>query len=161
MAERFETRALTRREPFRELERFEEDMDRLLGRSLRWFDWPLYTLTRPLTMYRAYLPPLEIFERDGYTVIRLEVPGMRMEDIDISVSDGLLTIKGEKKMEEEIKEENYVCSERVYGSFHREVSIPEGIDTSKVSATYESGILEVSLPEIEEKEQHKIEVKAK
>jgi HSP20 family protein len=105
---------------------------------------------------------MEVFDRDGHTVVRLELPGMEMEDIDISLTDGQLTIMGEKKHEEEIKEENYYRSERSYGSFHRTVSVPQGIDESKIDATYQNGVLEVQLPkEGEQKKERKVRVKAK
>jgi HSP20 family protein len=91
----------------------------------------------------------------------LEVPGVEMKDIDISLADGRLTIKGEKKHEEEIKEEDYYHSERSYGSFHRTLSVPRGIEEGKISATYDSGVLEVSLPKVEEKQAQKVEIKAK
>lgn len=115
----------------------------------------------PLILEHDLLAPMEVFDRDGHTVVRLEVPGVKIEDIDISVSDGMLTIKGEKKLEEEIKEEDCYCSERSYGSFRRTLSVPKGIDGSKISATYDKGILEVSLPKLEEKQGHKVTVKAK
>jgi len=84
-----------------------------------------------------------------------------MEDIDISVSDGTLTIKGEKKQEGEIKEQNYYCCERSYGSFRRALSVPAGIDTDKIAASYDDGVLEVTLPKAEETTVKKIEAKAK
>jgi HSP20 family molecular chaperone IbpA len=76
---------------------------------------------------------------------------MTMEDIDISVSDGLLTIKGEKKAEKEVKEEDRYCSERVYGSFRRTLSVPRDLDESNIHATYDNGVLEVLLPKAEQK----------
>jgi len=73
----------------------------------------------------------------------------------------LLTIKGKKKHEQEIKEESYYCSERSFGSFRRTLSVLKGIDESKLSATYHSGVLEVLLPKVEGKQEHKVEIKAK
>jgi HSP20 family protein len=105
---------------------------------------------------------MEVFDRDGKTVVKLELPGIEMEDIDITLTDGLLTIKGEKKHEEEIKEENYYCSERSYGSFRRTVSVPQGIDEGKISAAFHGGVLEVELPKVDsEKKEHKVKVSAK
>ena len=155
MAKRF---AVTRWEP-----RLLQDMrDRFLGPTEALFDWPVYYWRRLATFEREYVAPLEVYERDGQTVVRLEVPGMKEEDIDISVTDGLLTIKGEKKHEEEIKEENYYYSERSFGSFLRTLAIPEGIDESKLTATYDNGILELELPKVgEQKKEHKIIVSAK
>jgi HSP20 family protein len=156
----FERLALIRREPFTEVAPFETGVDRLLNNALSLFDLPIY-LGRPLFLEHELLAPMEIFDRDSHMVVRLEVPGVKMEDTDISVSDGMLTIKGEKKLEKEIKEKDCYCSERSYDSFRRTLSVPKGIDGSKISATYDKGILEVSLPKLEEKQGRKVTVKAK
>lgn len=156
-----ERTALTRLEPFRELTSLEKEMDRLFNRASRWFDWPVDFWYRPAMLEGGYIPSMEVFDRDGHTVVKLEVPGVEMEDIDISVTNGLLTIRGEKKREEEIKEESYYCSERSYGSFRRTLSVPGGIDSSNISATYHGGVLEVSLPKVEGKQEHKVKIRAK
>jgi len=156
----FERFALIRREPFTEVAPFETEVDRFLNNALSLFELLVY-VGGPLILEHELLAPMEVFDRDGHTVVRLEVPGVKMEDIDISVSDGMLTIKGEKKLEEEIKEEDCYCSERSYGSFRRTLSVPKGIDGSKISATYDKGILEVSLPKLEEKQGHEVTVEAK
>lgn len=161
MAERSETRELSVWEPFRELTRVEDLMDRFFGRRMRLFDLPLYSLYRPLIEESRGIAPVEILNRDGQRVIRMEVPGVEMKDIDISVSDGQLTIKGEKKLEKEVKEEELYCSERSYGSFRRTISLPHDLDTSKISAEYTNGVLEIILPLAEEKAAQKIEVKTK
>ena len=153
---------LTRWEPFRGLTPLEREVDRFFGGDpLKWFDWPHYFWRQPLVPEGVYVAPMEVFERDGQTVVRLEVPGVEMKDIDISLADGRLTVRGEKKQEEEIKEEHYYHSERSYGSFHRTLLVPKGIDEGKILATYDSGVLEVSLPKVEEKQAQKVEIKAK
>jgi HSP20 family protein len=155
MAKRY---AMTRWEP----SLLQEMRDRFLGPTEALFNWPVYSWRRPATFEREYVAPLEVYERDGHTVVRLEVPGMKEEDIDVSVTDGLLTIKGEKKHEEEIKEENYYYSERSFGSFLRTLSIPKGVDESKLAATYDNGILELEIPKADEqKKEHKVVVSAK
>jgi HSP20 family protein len=156
----FERFALIRREPSTEVTTFETEVDRFLNNALDLFELPVY-VGGPLFLERELIAPMEVFDRDGQTVVRLEVPGVKMEDIDISVSDGVLTIKGEKKLEKEIKSEDCYRSERTYGSFRRTLSVPKGIDESKISATNDKGILEVVLPKIEEKPEHKIKVEAK
>ena len=133
MAERF---GLTRWSPFRELSLWDREMDRFFGHTGRWFDWPVYTWRRPLALGREYFAPMEVLERDGQTVVKLELPGMESEDIDISLADGVLTIKGEKKHEEEVTEGDYYRSERTYGSFRRTLAVPTGIDEGKITATY-------------------------
>ncbi len=152
----FERFALIRREPFAEVDRF-------LGNALSLFDSPVY-VPGAFILERPLLAPMEVFDRDGNTVVRLELPGMTMEDIEISVSDGLLTIEGEKKVEEEAKEKDYYRSERTYGSFRRTLSVPKDMDENKIHATLDSGILEILLPKVEEKKERKarkVKVEAK
>ena len=103
---------------------------------------------------------MEVFDRDGHTVVRLEVPGVKMSDIDIIVSDGILTIRGEKKKETEVKEENYYHCETSYGAFHRQLAIPKGIDAEKIEATYDQGVLELVLLKADEAQVRKIEPKS-
>ena len=157
MADRY---ALIRREPFTEIAPFETDVDRFFDRALSIFDLPMYT-PRTFILERPLIAPMEVFDSDGQTVVRLEVPGMTMDDIDISVSDGLLTIKGEKKAEKEVKEEDCLCSERVYGSFRRTLSVPKQLDESSIHATYDNGVLEVLLPKVEEKKGRKVKVQSR
>jgi HSP20 family protein len=156
----FERYALIRREPFTEIVPFETEVDRFLGNALSIFDSPVY-VPGTFILERSLLAPMEVFDSNGNTVVRLELPGMTMEDIGISVKDGLLTIKGEKKAEKEVKEEGRYCSERVYGSFRRTLSVSKGLDESNIHATYENGVLEVVLPKIEEKKGHKVKVQAR
>jgi HSP20 family protein len=157
MAERY---ALIRREPFIDIAPFDTEIDRFFNNALSIFDLPLYGY-RPLFTELEVVAPLEVFDSDGHTVVRLEAPGMKMEDFDISVSDGLLTIKGEKKHEKEVKKEDYYCSERTYGSFRRSISVPKDLDESKIHATYDNGVLELLLPKTEEKKGRKVKVQTK
>lgn len=157
MADRY---ALIRREPFTEIAPFETEVDSFFDRALSIFDLPIYS-PRTYILERSLIAPMEVFDSNGNTVVRLELPGMTMDDIDISVSDGLLTIKGEKKSEKEVKEEDRYCSERVYGSFRRTLSVPKGLDESNIHATYDNGVLEVVLPKIEEKKGRKVKVQAR
>ena len=156
----FERFALIRREPLTEVTTYDTEVDRFLNNALDLFELPVY-VSEPLFAERDIVAPMEVFDSDGNTVVRLELPGMTMEDIDISVSDGLLTIKGEKKAEKEVKEEGYYCSERVYGNFRRALSVPKDVDDSKIHATYDNGVLEVLLPKVEEKKGRKVKVQAR
>ncbi len=136
-------------------------MDRFLGNTGRWLDWPQYNWHRQPGLEREYFAPMEILERDGQTAVKLELPGVELEDIDLSLTDGVLTIMGEKKHEEEVAEGDYYRSERTYGSFRRALAVPKGIDEGTITATYDSGVLEVLLPKAAEKQEQKVEVKAK
>jgi len=150
MADRF---GLTLWEPFRGLER-------AFDRGLGWLDWPTWERPASAMKESGYFAPLEVFDRDGHTVVRMEVPGVEMGDIDIIVSDGILTIRGEKKKESEVKEGDYYHCETSYGAFHRQLAIPKGVDAEKIEATYEHGVLELLLPKAGEAKVHKIEPKS-
>jgi HSP20 family protein len=146
---------LTPWRPFRELEGLERRFEDVFGQSFMpaWRRLPLEE--------RGWLPAVEIFEKEDKYVVKVELPGMKEEDVDVSVVGDALTIKGERKAESEVKEEDYHCCERSYGSFFRSIALPSNIDAEKVEANYEDGILEVGLPKIAEVKPTKISVKAK
>jgi HSP20 family protein len=106
-----------------------------------------------------WLPSLDVAETKNEIVVKAEVPGMDSKDIDISLSDGLLTIKGEKKQEREEKEEDYHLVERSYGTFTRSVRLPKEVKRDKISASYKNGVLKVTLPKSEEAKQKEIKIK--
>jgi len=110
---------------------------------------------------RGWAPAIEVFEKEDKFVVKAEVPGMKEEDIDVSVVGDTLTIKGEKKTESEVKEEDYYCCERSYGSFYRSIALPSHVDAKKIDAEYENGVLEVSLPKVPEVKPKKVAVSAK
>lgn len=91
----------------------------------------------------------DVSETEKEYLITAEIPGIDVKDLDITLSNGILTIKGEKKKEEETKERNYHYIERQYGSFERRFKIPETVKTDKLDATYNNGILKLSLPKSE------------
>ena len=102
-----------------------------------------------------------MFEKEGKFVVKAELPGIKEEDVDVSVADDILTIKGEKKTENELKEEDYYCCERSYGSFFRSIGLPSNVDAKKIEANYEDGVLEVSLPKVVEAKPKKIQISTK
>ena len=109
----------------------------------------------------GWAPAIEVFEKEDKFVVKAEIPGMKEEDIDISVVGDTLTIKGERKAESEVKEDDYYCCERSYGSFSRSIAVPSNVDAKKIEASYEDGVLEVSLPKAPEVKPKKIAVSAK
>jgi HSP20 family protein len=119
-----------------------------------WRQWPSVGITSPA---------VDVSEDDKAYRITAELPGMSEKDIDVSLSGDTLTIKGEKRSEKEEKAKNYYLSERTYGSFQRSFSLPDGIDRSKIEASFAAGVLTLSLPKTAEavQQQKKIEVKAK
>jgi len=107
------------------------------------------------------VPDFDISETEKEYVIAGEIPGIDVKDLKVTLTDGIVTIKGEKKKEQEEKEENYHRVERHYGSFERSFRLPDGIKTKELDAQYKDGILKLTLPKAEVSEVKKIEVKEK
>ena len=155
-----ETKAVTPWRPFMDLTRWERDMDRIMedffGRRMRpW--WPERWSRREVMELEA--PAVDLFEDKNEIVIKAELPGMEKENVEVKLTDHMLTIKGEKKKEEEVKEENYYRSERSYGSFIRTLELPADVHADKVKASFKNGILEVRLPKTEEAKTKEVKVK--
>jgi HSP20 family protein len=107
----------------------------------------------------TWVPPVDIFQNgDHEVVLKAELPDMTREDIDITVDNGTLTIRGEKKFSNEVKEEQFHRIERRYGMFSRSFSLPPTVDTGKVAAEYRNGLLTVRLPLREEAKPRQIKV---
>ncbi|MBM3239356.1 Hsp20/alpha crystallin family protein [Candidatus Poribacteria bacterium] len=140
--------------PFRELDELREEMDRLFERTLG----RAVPLRREAPVVRGWAPAIDMFERENEVVLRAEVPGMSKEEINISVLGNTLTISGERKTEEEVKEDDYYCCERSYGRFQRDITLPQGVDAGKIKASYKNGVLEVVLPKTAEAKPKQIEV---
>lgn len=136
--------ALVRFDPFRDLSVLQDRMNRLFN--------DVYGPRREddLTSRGTWTPPVDIYEADGALVLKAELPGMRSEDIDVSVENNTLTMRGERKLESEIRQENFHRVERAYGSFSRSFSLPNTVDSAKIGAEYKNGILTVKLPLREE-----------
>jgi HSP20 family protein len=92
-----------------------------------------------------WAPAVDVLTKDGDLVIRAELPGLKQEDVDITLQNGVLTISGEHKVDEEEERGNYHVRERRYGSFRRSMTLPEGMDESKAHARFEDGVLEVTV----------------
>lgn len=107
-------------------------------------------------------PAVDVVERDKEFELTAELPGMDEKNIELKLSNGMLTIKGEKKEEKEEREKDYYVSERRYGSFIRTFQVPEGVDTGKIEATFSKGVLTVKLPKTAEaqKNEKTISIKA-
>jgi len=138
--------------PFGDFERMRRDMDRMWdsffeGGTLRGEEG------------REWLPSLDVAETKNEIVVKAEVPGLEPKDIDISLSDGLLTIKGENRQEREEKEENYHLVERSYGSFIRSIRLPNEVRSDKINASYKNGVLKVVLPKSEEAKKKEVKIK--
>jgi HSP20 family protein len=106
-----------------------------------------------------WLPAFDVSETDKELIVKADVPGMDKKDINITVSDGMLTIKGEKKHEEKEENEHYHRVERRYGVFSRTMRLPQEVEADKVDASYKDGVLSIRLPKSEDTEPKKIEIK--
>jgi len=152
--------AIQRWRPWDELREMERHMEEMMRH-------PVLGVRRPLVWWRVpseelgWTPSVEMYEKDDKFVVRAELPGMKKEELDISVLGDTLTIKGERKTESEVKEEDYYRCELCYGKFSRSIALPTAVDAGKVEASYENGILEITLPKAKEAKPKKIEVRVK
>jgi HSP20 family protein len=140
--------------------RSERDMETIMedffGRRMRpW--WPDRWFGGGGMEVRA--PAVDLYEDKDNVVVKVELPGIDKDNIEVNLTDHTLTIKGEKKKEEEVKEENYYRSERTYGSFVRALDLPRAVQGDKVKAAFKNGILEVRIPKTEEVKAKEIKVK--
>lgn len=140
-----EARALAPWQAFSELSRWEQELERLfdsfverrMGLPSSGGLWPLRS---------SNVPAVDIYEDEDDLVAKIELPGLVKEDIDVSVSNHTLTVKAEKKAEEEIKRENYHRIERSRGALRRSVSLPADVETEQIKANFKNGVLEIRMP---------------
>ena len=122
------------------------------------FDLPMMgNFARQAQLFSGWTPALDLYQNNDNVVAVVELPGMRKEDIDISLHDGMLTIAGERQSTSS-EGENAERTERFSGKFRRSITLPTRVDAGKVSATYKDGILTVTLPKAEEAKPKKVEV---
>jgi HSP20 family protein len=138
--------------PFEEMERRFEDMEswmegffgqpfRMPVRRHAWARFP---------RFRETTPTVDVFEDKNHLVIKAEVPGIEKGDLDVQISENVITISGEKKTEEKLEEKDYYYHERSTGSFRRQIPLPEGTEGEKAKATFKDGVLEIKIPKSEE-----------
>ncbi len=130
--------------PSRELAAIRDEMDRLFDEFFNFVP-----SRRRELLEGEWLPSVDVAETDDNVVVTAELPGVKQDDVSISVLNDVLTLKGEKKEEKEIKRENYHRIERSYGSFQRSISLPTGVQADKAKATYKDGVLTVTIPKAE------------
>ncbi len=149
--------ALVRWEPFQDLLAIQERMNRLFDETLQ------RNRSRDEEDFSAGLwsPPVDIYETENEIVLKAELPEIDQKDIEIKVEDNTLTVRGERKFEQETKKENYHRIERAYGKFSRSFSLPNTIDQEKIKATYKDGILKLVMPKKEETKPKQITVEVK
>jgi HSP20 family protein len=132
------------RDPFAMLRQITSDLDRMFD------DWP--SVRQPFfarfgtSAPAPWFPKIDVFERDNRLVTRVDLPGMKKEDVSVEVSDGHLTLSGERKRETEETKDQMYRAEREYGSFYRTIPLPDGVKLEHIKATFADGVLEVSVP---------------
>jgi HSP20 family protein len=145
--ERWRPRGLAR-SPFRELAR---DMEEAFGRFFPgWSEEKGY----------GWMPAVDMADEKDEILVKADLPGLDQKDIEVTVQEGTLTIRGERKQEKEEKKEDYYYAERSYGAFVRSLPLPKGVEADKVKATFKKGVLEVHLPKAKEVKGKTVEVKA-
>ncbi len=146
---RFQTPELSNWTPFNRLSTLRDEMNRLFE-----FSPP----SRDTGLFSGWSPALNVYEDKESFVVTCELPGMKKEQIDISLHDGTLSISGERQHEHEPSESDGFRSERYFGEFERSVTLPALVEASKVAASYKDGVLTIALPKAEEAKPKHIDV---
>ena len=142
---------LTQWTPFKGLAALRDELDRVWDHFIK--DFPGKELLRG-----EWVPSVDVSETKDKVVVKAEVPGMEAKDLDISLTDSILTIKGKKRHEKEDQDEDYHVVESSYGSFSRSIRLPSEVQADKVKADYHNGILKVTLPKSEEAKEKKVTI---
>jgi HSP20 family protein len=143
------TMAITRWDPFREVVSLQNRMNSLFH-DMNEGEAPMSTA--------SFVPAVDVYEDDKKVMLKLEIPGMDQKDLDVRVENNTLTVKGERKLETEEKEENFHRIERRYGSFYRSFTLPSTVDTEKVAASYNAGVLKLELTKKPESQPKQIKI---
>lgn len=132
------------RDPLGLLRQMTSELDRVFGEP----SWPSFRWPEGLMAPRetAWSPKVDVFEKDNRLITKIDLPGMKKEDVKVEFVDGRLVVFGERKSEAEKKEDNYFRCEREYGSFYRAVPLPENVRFEDVKATFADGVLEITVP---------------
>ena len=142
--------ALSRWDPVRDLDSLQGEMNRLFDRFFEGRDSNGGS--------GRWIPAMDLVETDDSLVLRADLPGMKEDDVEIEIKDGVLTISGERKSESEEKGEGFHRVERAFGRFSRSLSLPDGVDADKIAAAFSYGVLEIRVPKPEETEATRVEI---
>ncbi len=144
----------TRWDPFRDLMSIQDEMNRLFGRTYG-------SRGGESLAAGGWAPAIDIYETPDAFVIDAELPGVKPDDVEISVEEGTLTVRGERTPRGGVSEEAYHRVERRYGPFGRSISLPQSVNTERIDATFDAGVLTITVPKAEQAKPRKIEVKAR
>jgi HSP20 family protein len=142
---------LVLRDPWRMMNSWRKELDE--GK------WPRFSFDDTQVEGGDWLPAVDIKEEEGRYLLHADIPGVEPEDIEVSMENGVLTIKGERKHETSEEKEGYTRIERSHGSFYRRFALPDNVDSARIAATGKDGVLEVSIPKTEAVKPRRIEVK--
>jgi len=135
--------------PFEELERIRRDFDRLLEE---------FSPVRRESQMETLIPPVEVYETDKEVVVKVDLPGVKREDVEITVKENAISIKAERKEEKEEKTENVYRAERFYGVIERVIPLPVEVDPEGAKAEYKDGVLEIRIPKVQVEKEKKIKL---
>lgn len=135
--------AIVQWDPFGEITSLRQQMDRILGRH---------------DSEQTFVPPVDVFENDGQIVIKAELPGIDPSDVEVSIDENVLSIRGERRFKEKTEQEGFYRIERRYGRFERYLPLPQGTDAEQIQASYDSGILDVRVPKPEQMKPRRLDI---
>jgi len=150
--------AIVRWEPFRDLVSLQERMNRLFDESYRSRAGAGAGQDDDWALGGSWAPSVDIYEHEGNIVLKAEIPGVEPKDVDIRVENNTLTLRGERKLDQQIKRDNYHRVERSYGVFTRSFTLPNVVDQEKIKAEYTDGVLKLTLPKREEAKPKQISI---
>lgn len=136
------------------------DLWDVAGEMERLFDSPFELLPRMTAREGLWHPTVDIYNRPGELVVHLELPGVKMEDLDLRVEENHLILEGTRKRPEEFKEEEKLYSERLFGAFHRVIHLPSDVDADRTEARFSEGLLIIRMPKVRRAEGRKISITA-
>jgi len=142
--------AITRRDPFLNLANWQDQVSRIFESA-----FPGHSESSALT---AWAPAVDIYETENELMLKADLPDVNEKDLDVRVENNMLTIHGERKFEQKVKEENYLRLERTYGSFSRSFSLPNTVSTENIKAEYKNGVLTVEMPKRAESKPKQVKI---
>jgi len=138
--------------PYTELNRIRNEINRI-------FQDPFSMVTTSMSFFEGWEPTIDVYEDKDKLTVKAELPGMKKEDIAVSLEGSTLTVSGERKQEQEHKEGETYRSERFFGRFQRSITLSQQVDPKKIQANYKDGVLTITLPKSEEAKRKQIEIK--
>ena len=142
--------AITRRDPFLSLANWQDQVNRIFENAL--------SGRSEAAAMTAWAPSVDIYETENELVLKADLPDLNEKDLDVRVENNMLTIRGERKFEQKVKEENYLRIERTYGSFSRSFSLPNTVSPETIKAEYKNGVLTVEMPKRAESKPKQVKV---